>query len=77
MADQETAETMVQGALRALRERGWTMDALAEELGVSAHAMYGWAKGNPVVLEKVVLIVLALLSHRSPPPRGRPGRRPT
>ena len=36
----------IQGRLLALKEKGWTMAAIADELGVSNMTVFTWQKGT-------------------------------
>ena len=58
--------------ITGLRADGWTLAALAEELGVHRETIYEWSAGNhSPANSKPVLTVLDSLSTRKPPPRRR------
>ena len=62
----------VQNNIDVLQERGWTLAALADELGVTTNAVEKWKAGNRYPRNaKAVLIVLELLSERKRIPKKR------
>ena len=62
-----------------LRADGWTLSAIADELGVNRETAYGWtARGHSPANPKLVLAALDALSKRKRIPKQRryaPGSR--
>ena len=65
----------VQERIAELQQRGWTLAAIADELGVSYNAVQKWKAGDRSPTNaKVVLAALDDLSKRKRiPKRRRPG----
>jgi len=62
----------VQIKINELQEKGWTLAALADELGVTVNAVEKWKAGNRYPSNaKAVLIVLEQLSDRKRIPKKR------
>jgi hypothetical protein len=55
-----------------LREQGWTLSAIAEELGVNRETAYGWvARGHSPANIKLVSVALDALFDKQPPKKRR------
>ena len=62
----------VQQKLVELRERGWSVASMADELGVHNMTVHRWVSGNRYPENsKPVLMALDTLVKRKPPPRRR------
>ncbi|MBL7209799.1 MAG: helix-turn-helix transcriptional regulator [Dehalococcoidia bacterium] len=62
----------VQDRITELQEKGWTLAALADELGVTVNAVQKWKAGdrNPSN-DKAVLVLLGQLAKRKRIPKKR------
>jgi transcriptional regulator with XRE-family HTH domain len=67
----------IQGRLLALKEKGWTMAAIADELGVSNMTIFTWQKGtrNAENARSVLFKLDSLLARKRIPKRKRRGLR--
>ena len=65
----------IQGRLLALKEKSWTMAAVADELGVSNMTVFTWQKGtrNAENARSVLFMLDSLLVRRRIPKRKRRG----
>jgi transcriptional regulator len=65
----------VQNRLLALKEKGWTMAAIADELSVSNMTVFTWQKGtrNAENARSVLFMLDSLLVRRRIPKRKRRG----
>jgi len=62
----------IQIKINELQEKGWTLAALADELGVTVNAVEKWKAGDRYPRNaKAVLIVLELLAERKQIPKKR------
>ena len=62
----------IQIKIKELQEKGWTLAALADELGVTVNAVEKWKSGDRYPSNaKAVLIVLEQLSERKRIPKKR------
>jgi transcriptional regulator with XRE-family HTH domain len=62
----------IQIIIEELREKGWTLAALADELGVTVNAVEKWKAGDRYPRNvKAVLIVLEQLAERKRIPKKR------
>ena len=62
----------IQIKINELQEKGWTLAALADELGVTVNAVEKWKAGNRYPRNaKAVLIVLEQLAERKRIPKKR------
>ena len=68
----------IQGRLLALKEKGWTMAAIADELGVSNMTVFTWQKGtrNAENARSVLFKLDSLLARKRIQKRKRRGLRP-
>ena len=69
----------IQGRLLALKEKGWTMAAIADELGVSNMTVFTWQKGtrNAENARSVLFKLDSLLARKRIPKRKRRGPKTT
>jgi DNA-binding transcriptional regulator YiaG len=74
-ADKEvtTVDEKVRGLIAQLREKGWTMAAIADELGVDHDTVYRWKEGlrSPANAVGIVSVLNDLLQRRRIPKRRR------
>ena len=70
-----TAMNDVQNKLLELKDRGWTMAAIADELGVSHMAVFRWQKGMRKAenSRSVVYMLDTLIKRKRIPKRKRRG----
>ena len=70
-----TAMNDVQEKLLELKDRGWTMAAIADELGVSHMAVFRWQKGmrNAENSRSVLHMLDALMKRKRIPKQRRRG----
>ena len=62
----------VQEVIAALRDKGWTQQAIADELGVTWLTAHRWESGQTYPpTSKPVLMALDTLMKRKPPQRRR------
>ena len=61
----------IQEKITTLRATGWTLAAIADELGVHWYTAQRWQKGQYPDTPKPVLMALDTLMKRKPPPRRR------
>ena len=62
----------VQIKLTELGDAGWSMSAIADELGVNANSVLRWRSGYRYPENsKAVLIVMDALLQKKPPPKRR------
>ena len=62
----------VQDSIAELQERGWTLAALADELGVTVNAVEKWKAGDRKPSNaKAVLVLLDQLARRKRIPKQR------
>ena len=73
-----TAMNEIQDRLLALKEKGWTMAAIADELGVSNMTIFTWQKGtrNAENALSVLYKLDSLLVRKRIPKRKRRGLNP-
>ena len=64
---------IIQGKIAELREKGWTLQTLAGELGVHRETVYEWGAGNhdPANPKPVLAVFDALLRRRRIPKQRR------
>ena len=67
----------IQDRLLALKDKGWTMAAIADELGVSNMTVYTWRNGtrNAENARSVLFKLDSLLARKRIPKRKRRGLR--
>ena len=67
----------VQTQLLALKDKGWTMAAIADELGVSNMTVFRWQKGirNARNSRPILYLLESLLERKRIPKRKRRGLR--
>ena len=63
----------VQIKLLELKDKGWTMRAIADELAVSHMTVYRWQKGNAENARSVVYMLDTLIKRKRIPKRKRRG----
>ena len=65
--------TEVQGRLAVLQDKGWTLAAIADELGVTSNAVEKWKSGqrHPSNVRTVVAFLDALASRKRVPKKRR------
>jgi transcriptional regulator with XRE-family HTH domain len=70
--------TEVQELIAELQKKGWTLAAIAEELGVDDASVYRWQKGmrSPANVVGVVAVLRRLLRRKRVPKRKRYKRKP-
>jgi transcriptional regulator with XRE-family HTH domain len=62
----------IQTKIAELQEKGWTLAALADELGVTVNAVEKWKAGHRYPRNaKAVLIVLGQLTERKRTPKKK------
>ncbi len=62
----------IQSRLAELQEKGWTLAALADELGVTVNAVEKWKAGNRYPSNaKAILMLLEQLTERKRIPKKR------
>ncbi len=62
----------VQGRIMQLQEKGWTLAAMANELGVTTNAVEKWKAGDRQPANaKITLVMLDRLAKRKQPPIKR------
>ena len=63
----------VQVVVRALVDRGWSLAAIADELGVHAETVMRWKAGShqPTNTKPVILVLEGLLKRQRVPKRKR------
>lgn len=62
----------LQDKIQELREKGWTLSAISDELGSHRETIYGWvARGHSPANIKLVIAALDGLFKKKPPPRRR------
>lgn len=68
----------IQGLIAELRGRGWTLSAIADELGVSRQAVERWREGTryPHQVVAVKALLERMLRQRRVPKRKRYMKRP-
>ena len=66
-----TNKTPLQIELDWLRERGWTLIAIAETLGIPRSSVDRWSIGRPAMREGLILRELGTLRALTPPPKRR------
>lgn len=72
------ADTKARKLIEKLREKGWTIAAVAREVGVSPNTAHRWRRGerHPENTHAVELVLQSLLEHPVPTRKYR-RRRPT
>lgn len=70
--------TEVQELIAELQGKGWTLAAMADELGVDDSSIYRWQKGmrSPTNIVGVLAILRGLAQRRRVPKRKRYKRNP-
>ena len=63
----------VQERIRLLREKGWTLAALADELGVTRRGIAGWQSGEryPENVKGVLVLMDAVMERKRIPKKRR------
>jgi transcriptional regulator with XRE-family HTH domain len=70
--------TEVQELIAELQRKGWTLAAIADELGVDDASVYRWQRGmrSPAIAVGVLVVLRGLLQRRRIPKRKRYKRIP-
>ncbi len=61
----------VQEALNGLRQRGWTIVAIADEFSIGRRSLERWRGGMDPPWAGMVLLAIEALQKRQPPPKRR------
>ena len=61
----------VQQYIRDLKAKGWTHQAIADELGMTWAGLRNWETGGKPSNAKTALLALGVLLERKPPPKRR------